>query len=764
VSFNVFGRSRARPPKDHGRLKLEALRLDGQLPLAEKELRGAAGLKVGKSYDPLRLQQAADKARNRLVEKGWRGASVDAITEPVEGGRTRIGLVLRVDAGPQVVFSWTGDDPGERIREQAKKAWPPYASPEAAAVAVARAARIELQAQGFYDAKVEHRVELHDGQAEVALTVARGPVGSRVELAFDGNAALTDETLAATMPKPGSREFFDALDRAGRLTGDARLSYANAGYLRARVGPPRPAFDAKTGVLTVTIPVRERGPSRVTKVALPEEVREAGSSPPALALREGEPFDVRGYLADRDAIAAWYRRAGWMEARVRGVLQPKGDDVDVAYMVDPGPRPRRGDVRIATEGRTNERVIRRAVEVEPGTIIRPQELSQTRARLSELNLFTSVDVRQVPVDGRPDLRDLEVTYSERPDVEVEYGVRYQPANSQNNPEGTESAPSSSKGAFKVAGAAELANPFGYGWRFRAFTLQTTQQHNYRFGLESSTLFGYRVRTQLLWFDETEDDRHSFASKVRGYSVQQQRVLLRDVQAKRWHDRLRLQWGYTDKDIAYSAEIGSPTLVQGNRAFISLSLIGDERDSLTDPHKGLFWTATTEVSRKTLGSDVNYNRYYGQLFTYLPLPFNMVWAQGYRIGVVPGTDPVYLLENRFQAGGPTTVRGFRQNGLGPQFESEGLGGQGVFVFNQELRFPIWKQLHGGIFWDAGNTWLLANEFSLGDLRHSVGGGLRFMLPFGPIRIEYGFILDRKKNPDGTYAEPLGRFVFGLGHAF
>ena len=60
------------------------------------------------------------------------------------------------------------------------------------------------------------------------------------------------------------------------------------------------------------------------------------------------------------------------------------------------------------------------------------------------------------------------------------------------------------------------------------------------------------------------------------------------------------------------------------------------------------------------------------------------------GVVPGEDPFYLLENRFQAGGPTTVRGFEQNGLGPQLtEDEGLGGQAVFVMNQELRFPIWK---------------------------------------------------------------------------
>ncbi len=152
------------------------------------------------------------------------------------------------------------------------------------------------------------------------------------------------------------------------------------------------------------------------------------------------------------------------------------------------------------------------------------------------------------------------------------------------------------------------------------------------------------------------------------------------------------------------------------------------------------------------------RLYGQFFAYVPLG-PLVWAQGLRLGSVPGDDPLLLLENRFRAGGPTTVRGFEQNGLGPlTAEGDSLGGQAVTVFNQELRFPIWKDLKGGVFWDAGNVWLLSDQFRLSDLRQSVGGGLRYMLPFGPIRVEYAWILGRKEG------EPKGRFVFGLGHAF
>ena len=396
--------------------------------------------------------------------------------------------------------------------------------------------------------------------------------------------------------------------------------------------------------------------------------------------------------------------------------------------------------------------------LEPGELITPRELARSRARLSELQIFRSVDVSPVAVDGRQDVRDVVVNYVERPDLDLEYGVRY----SASGASGVGGAPSTpDNGRIQLAGAAEISDPFGWGWRLRPYTYLMRNRYSYGAALESATFFGLRVRTQLSVFDDRDNRSavETLAARVRGYSVQQSRTLLKDTSSDQWHDRLRLQWGYANKDILYRGLEGGAAVNAGNRAFTTLSLIGDERDSFTDPHRGLFWTATTELSRRAIGSDVDYVRFYGQFFAYLPLPFNMVWAQGYRAGVVPGSDPLLLIENRFQAGGPTTVRGFNQNDLGPQTEQgDGLGGQGVLLLNQELRFPIWKQVAGGVFWDAGNVWALSRDVALGDLRHSVGGGVRVMFPFGPIRVEYAFVLNRRPG------ERAGRLVFGLGHAF
>ena len=105
----------------------------------------------------------------------------------------------------------------------------------------------------------------------------------------------------------------------------------------------------------------------------------------------------------------------------------------------------------------------------------------------------------------------------------------------------------------MAGAVELANPFGWGWRTRAYAFLTTERQTYGVNLDAATLFGLRVRTQLLVFDDNDEDIQISGAREPGQgasTLQQTRALLRDLRSRRWHDRLRLQWGYTFKDIEY----------------------------------------------------------------------------------------------------------------------------------------------------------------------------------------------------------------------
>ncbi len=111
-----------------------------------------------------------------------------------------------------------------------------------------------------------------------------------------------------------------------------------------------------------------------------------------------------------------------------------------------------------------------------------------------------------------------------------------------------------------------------------------------------------------------------------------------------------------------------------------------------------------------------------------------------------------------------MRGFKQDSLGPSItvpetdEEFFLGGQAVVVMNQELRFPLYKMLHGGVFYDTGNVFARASGLSLGDLRHTAGAGVRVVLSFGVLRLDWARILDLQEGEDPS------RFHFSFGYAF
>jgi outer membrane protein insertion porin family len=130
------------------------------------------------------------------------------------------------------------------------------------------------------------------------------------------------------------------------------------------------------------------------------------------------------------------------------------------------------------------------------------------------------------------------------------------------------------------------------------------------------------------------------------------------------------------------------------------------------------------------------------------------ASGLRIGVaLPfGGDAIPISESYF-AGGDSTLRGFERDEVGSP-----SGGEAMILFNEELRFPIWRALKGVVFYDAGNVFIEVEDFRPLDLRHVLGTGLRLETPIGPLRVEYGHKLDREEG------ESAGEIFLAIGSAF
>ena len=172
--------------------------------------------------------------------------------------------------------------------------------------------------------------------------------------------------------------------------------------------------------------------------------------------------------------------------------------------------------------------------------------------------------------------------------------------------------------------------------------------------------------------------------------------------------------------------------------------------------------TFQVAPEALGTDsvAKFVKLFGFLNTFVSLRRDWVWAASYRMGIAGAFGNSLQPFDRFTAGGATTVRGFEQDSLGPvdpDYETV-IGGEGLVLFNQELRFPIYRWFQGVTFYDAGNVFLYASDFRPFNLRHSAGAGLRLVLPFGLLRFDYAWVLDRQPG------EEASRFWFNFNHAF
>ncbi len=225
-----------------------------------------------------------------------------------------------------------------------------------------------------------------------------------------------------------------------------------------------------------------------------------------------------------------------------------------------------------------------------------------------------------------------------------------------------------------------------------------------------------------------------------------------------------------------------------RATFGVSVARNRANSLLDPTRGTVVRADVRHASDITGSDslVQFTKSTAEFASYHPIGRRSTFAWRVRVGAIAphvapsaGGERFVPPEERFYGGGPTTVRGFSQNEMGPlvrvlnstagrdtagadtvfvdgqpvagELRTSPTGGRSLLVMNAELRFPIpglSNRLSGGVFVDMGQIGSSATSaFDLGDLRITPGFGLRLVSPLGPIRLDVGF------NPHDPRAGPV-----------
>lgn len=615
---------------------------------------------------------------------------------------------------------------------------------------------LALQGAGYPGAEVEYREGFADGEERATLEVDAGPrvVIDGVEIVGSETSPLRRREVEAALGLPEPNLFGKRGDwvydrgRVERAPSRLEKALAAEGYVDAVVTIADLDLAAVTGPVVLRVEVEPGRRHRLTAIEL--ELPE-GSSPEAAAAAQQVVEAVLGPVAARPkpfmprvakdlygALVEALVRLGHVDAtiRIEQEIDSERARVRLVARVDPGPAVHVGQVLFEGAGRTRRSFLAERVKLDEGDLLDGASLRNDVRRLYRTGLFSEVRTRMA---GDGETRDLVFELLERNSREVYVEPGY-----------------GSYELLRLKAGYRERNLFGTGLGWRTEGTAAIRALRATSTLTNPWLFGRDLIGELrVEYDLREEP--SFVRVQRGAGA---------YVTKEWTPRHSSSFGYQFR----RSEVQDVTVEAGfqdDPDVVDLSTLRftqrrDGRDDAFLPRDGTFAEGTLEYGSDALGSELSFVRTMLSLSTHHALGSRTVLAAGVRTGlIVPieGDDSIPLQE-RFFNGGANSVRSFGESELGPRdANGEPVGGETFTTFNLELRQALSRSLQVALFADAGNVTIEhADYFEFADLRYGVGLGVRYVLPIGPLRLDFGL------NPDPEPDEDDWALHFSIGLAF
>ncbi len=654
-----------------------------------------------------------------------------------------------------------------------------------------------FQKKGFYDAKVTTNFQKQPDQILVIYTIDRGKKYKVGQISFHGNYALTAKELMQQVTVKKSHIWTHGSLSQKLLNQSAdniEALYRDRGYeevkVKSQIIGREPkiavAFDIDEGVQTIVENVEVSGNQNIATAQL--------TAPKGFQLRAGTPFSPRKLTDDRNRISATYLNRGYLNAEVKAsVKQDPGDThrVKVAYAITERQLVRIGEVTYLGQQHTRLSLLKKTAKVAPETPMRRDQLLEAESRLYDLNIFdwSSVGPRK-PITDQPEEMAL-VKVHEAKRNEITYGFGFEISHrGGNTPTGTVAVPGGGGtiglNGYQIAPSqATYASPLGsieFDRRNMRGLGETASASILLSRLDLRGLISYSQPhflgsqwTSLTSFSlERTSQNPLFTAGLGDISFQLERVLRRKS-----NTRLQLRYDFNKTDLSH---LLVPELVLAQDQHVLLStwsatLIRDTRDKPLDAHRGSYSTVNLGITPTAFGSSANFAKLFGQYAFYRPV-HSVVFADSIRIGLAsPFAGSFVPTSQLFFSGGGTSLRSFPIDEAGPQrlvpfcdvLQGQSgcvdvtvpVGGKQLFILNSEARFPlgITKPLGGVVFYDGGNVYsaINLNNFA-NNYTNTVGIGLRYATPIGPVRFDIG----RNLNPVPGI-NPL-QYYITIGQAF
>ena len=598
--------------------------------------------------------------------------------------------------------------------------------------------------KGYYNAEIRYDIE-KDGErdARVVVSIVENEKLFIRSITFEGNRSFTTKELK-NMMTTNEWTIFHFFTDSGVLkkeqlkqdVGKLSAFYMNNGFINVQIGEPEISHDQKG--ISVKIPVSEGKQFRVGKVAI---VGDELATPRAeltkkLRITKKDFYDREAIMKDMDYLTQACNDEGYANADVvpRTEPQEKTQTVDVTYEITKAKLVHFNRITITGNDKTRDKVIRRELFVVEGDLYSRTKLKDSYMALNRLRYFEEIDFQSEK--GTDDtLTDVNIHVKEKATGIFSVGAGY-----------------SALDHAVVSAQVSQQNLFGRGQTLTFKTSLGSRSTLYDLSFTEPWLFDMPLWSKFdLWNYYRDYDTYSLKTQgfgtTLGYPLWERVVGYVGYRLSIDNVRDVLSTAST-----YIKRQEGRTTTSG----VSLTLTRDTTDDMMFPSSGSKNSASVEYTGGPLLGDVSYTRYGASSAWFFPLPFDTVFAARGRIGYMYSNDdkevPVY---ERYYLGGINTLRGLRE--VGPKDPATGdvIGGLTMLNINTEYIFPLIKNagMKGLVFFDTGNAW--ESGYHPDDMRKTAGVGVRWYSPIGPLRLEWGYVLDRK---DG---ESPSRWEFTIG---
>jgi outer membrane protein insertion porin family len=457
-----------------------------------------------------------------------------------------------------------------------------------------------------------------------------------------------------------------------------------------------------------------------------------------------------------------YRLAGYRATRVTAESVPRQDPttVNLVFRVARGPRLTFGTLTIQGAEGPERALIEKLVAFAPGEPVSLDALGRARDRLYETDLFRSVTIDSTPRragEGQPaqPVTDATVTVELLPKYRLRYGFQlfdpYRPAVSPK------------WGSVDPGVVADLTRRglFGRGLTAGISGRANPSDRVARGYLSSREFFGFSAQTNLYIGDEwqrTVQGPFSLEERRRDATIEQR------LRFRRYG--LQFSYGYNFQHLNQDLLVELPGIpvpvpfaLDANLSRLLLSLYVDRRDNAIDTRRGWFHSGSVDFAPEWLGSTAGYRKYLLQQFLFLPAAARVVLGSAARFEIVSGGGQRFITTERLRAGGAYTVRGYDDITLAILADRQpAVGRTSLLVLNEEVRFPLSRRFQAATFWDHASFFGDVDLAGERRIRNSVGAGIRLVLPFILLRVDYGYPLNQDPVND------KGHWYFAIGQAF